>query len=287
MSERMITDTHLHAYIDGQLDAAQRAVVDAWLRAHPAHAQRLARYQEISQQLRTRFAAEPAAALPDSVLRLLQATAPEPEPEPEPRLELELEPSHHVDNIFTPPTQFALPAWWRRVAAMAAFLFLGTVAGWLLHSGARSIAPLSMMVERAMEAHRLYARESRHAVEVGAADRNHLMTWLSSRLGQRIGPADLSAAGYVFLGGRLLPLGDQAAGLYFYEDAQHLRLTELITAAPDSTAPPAPDCHAQGDLGVCVWRENTLTFVVVGAQARESLQKLATQIRAQTLSTTP
>lgn len=283
-TEHKLTDTHLHAYVDNQLDPTQRAAVEAWLQNHPADALRVRHYQEISRRLRARFDATADEPLPASVLTL--ASGDDFAADVFAADNITADDFATVDAITSPPPAF--PAWWTRVAAAVAFVCIGWLAAWLLHGGSSPVdTPLAVAVQRALEAHRVYAREGRHAVEVGAADRDHLMTWLSTRLGRKIGPADLSVAGYTFLGGRLLPVGDAVAGIYMYENAQHQRLTQLISALPATLAPAAPDCGAHPDLALCFWGDDTLTFILVGAQTPAALQSLAERIRAQAIITTP
>ena len=56
---------------------------------------------------------------------------------------------------------------------------------------------------RAIAAHLIYANEKRHVVEVGADDEEHLVGWLSNRLGTELKAPDFSAEGYSLVGGRL------------------------------------------------------------------------------------
>ena len=57
-----VTDAALHAYVDGQLDAAARAAVEAYLAAHPDKAAEIAHWQRQNAALATMFG--PVAAEP-------------------------------------------------------------------------------------------------------------------------------------------------------------------------------------------------------------------------------
>ena len=70
----------------------------------------------------------------------------------------------------------------------------------------------------ALAAHRTFAVEVRHPVEVDAAQEAHLVQWLSKRLGRPLVVPDLSATGYRLMGGRLLPAGSGAAAQLMYEN---------------------------------------------------------------------
>ncbi len=50
-----VTETELHAYIDGQLAAARRAAVETYLAANPAEAERVSAYARQNEQLHALF----------------------------------------------------------------------------------------------------------------------------------------------------------------------------------------------------------------------------------------
>jgi anti-sigma factor RsiW len=56
-------------------------------------------------------------------------------------------------------------------------------------------------VRQAAVAHAVYAPEVRHPVEVAAAQQEHLIQWLSKRLGRPLKVPDLSGQGYELVGG--------------------------------------------------------------------------------------
>ena len=255
-NSKPITDAYLHAYIDGQLNAAQRAEVEVYLKENPHKARQVQQYRMLNQQLHRKFDASLQEPLPDAVLALSQDASP-----PQKNL------------------------WWGRIAAVVAWFVVGGSAGWLLHSGvdrSQNRATTSAQ-QHAYDAHRFYLREGRHVVEVPATDKDHLMKWLSGRLGAQVGPADLTSAGYQLLGGRLLPAGDYASGIYMYENTQHERITQYISTEPGVSGAAAPQCETRVTLSVCVWNRDALTFVLVGDVPLDMLQALAQQVREQAL----
>ncbi len=255
-----ISDAYLHAYVDGQLNAAQRADVEAFLKEHPSKARQVKQYRMLNQQLHGKFDASLDEPMPAAVLSLCQAEAPMTKKNP----------------------------WRGRIAAAVAWLAVGGSAGWLLHSGVGQSQNLvtASAQQHAYDAHRFYVREGRHAVEVPAADKDHLMKWLSGRLGTQVGPADLTSAGYQLLGGRLLPAGDYASGIYMYENAQHERITQYVSTEPGVRGVAVPQCEAFQSLSMCVWNKDALTFVLVAATQPDVLQKLAQQVREQAMHPT-
>jgi len=90
------------------------------------------------------------------------------------------------------------------------------------------------LVRRAALAHRIYAPEVRHPVEVRASEKIHLSTWLSKRLEADVRPAELTGSGFALLGGRLLP-GERLAGAaslpaaqFMYENTNGRRVTLYV-----------------------------------------------------------
>src|SRR5262249_26207501 len=116
---------------------------------------------------------------------------------------------------------------WGAVAAAAAIaaFFFGAVAGWG-GRGASAAAPgeIEMFTGEALGAHRLYIGEVRHPIEV-KAEEDHLLPWLSRRVGTPLRAPDLSAFGLKLLGGRLLPGLSSPAALFMYEGANGERFT--------------------------------------------------------------
>ena len=95
---------------------------------------------------------------------------------------------------------------WRAVAAAALIAALvGGIAGWLAH-GAAAVAQsgLKQFISEALNAHKLYVTEVRHPIEVRAGE-EHLMPWLSLRVGTTLRAPNLETFSLKLLGGRLLP----------------------------------------------------------------------------------
>ena len=116
---------------------------------------------------------------------------------------------------------------WGTIAAAAAVVafVIGGVAGWMAR-GASAAAPsaVALFTSDAIEAHKLYIGEVRHPIEV-KAEEDHLLPWLSRRVGTTLRAPDLGAFGLKLLGGRLLPGISGPAALFMYEGANGERFT--------------------------------------------------------------
>jgi len=99
------------------------------------------------------------------------------------------------------------------VGALAAGAGLGVAAVWTL----RDPPHAEEMVREAAVAHAVYSPEMRHPVEVLAAEKGHLQTWLSKRLGMKVEVPDLERVGLSLVGGRLLPGKSRPVAMLMYQ----------------------------------------------------------------------
>ena len=94
----------------------------------------------------------------------------------------------------SPMRRFAAALPWRG-ALVASLVIASAGIGYLggLSQAAREESGAEAIVERAIEAHAMYAAEKVHSVEVGADQKDHLVGWLSKRVGTPLVAPDLSA----------------------------------------------------------------------------------------------
>ena len=78
----------------------------------------------------------------------------------------------------------------------------------------------------------MYSAEKVHVVEVGADQKDHLVGWLSKRVGTPLVAPDLSAEGFQLVGGRLLPAAEKPAAQFMYQDRAGTRISLYVT--PDT-----------------------------------------------------
>ena len=251
--EPPIAEEDLHGWVDNQLTPARRAVVQAYIDANPEAARQVAAWSAQREALRAAFALHAAAPLP-----------------PELNLSRLIE-----DRLRTRRSV------WRMAASVVLALLLGGAGGWLLHTPrapGRNAEALALLEQQGVATHVVYAADKRHPIEVAAAERDHLATWLSNRLSRRVAPPELEAAGYRLIGGRLLATehGGTAA-LFMYEDAQGGRLSVVLR-------PMSADLHAgrtdirEGAVNGCVWINGGLGYAVMGPLPDATLNRLADRI---------
>lgn len=250
MAERepLVTEDELHAYVDGELAADRRAVIEQWLSDHADDAARVAAWRAQADAIRARYGAVASEPVPRrfDVARLARAGRK-----------------------------------WPRLAAAAAVLvfLLGGGAGWFGRGIWEGAGPARVVTTEAFEAHRLYIAEVRHPIEVKAGE-SHLNRWLSRRVGFEMPTPDLDAFGLKLLGGRLLPgNAGRPAALYMYEGATGERFT--IYSRRDQAPQSALRYRAAGPVGSVFWVEDEAAFVVSGPADRARLQKVAESVYEQ------
>src|SRR5208282_4930185 len=158
--DQIVDEDELNAYVDAELPADRRAVVEAWLAAHPDDAAKVAAWRKQAELIRARYGAV-------------------------------------ADEI--PPQRFNIDRLTRRrygaiaaaAAAIVAAFIAGGIAGWTVRGvEAASPSDLTRFTTDALDAYRLYVVEVRHPVEVPGDQRPHLVEWLSKRVGSPLRPPE-------------------------------------------------------------------------------------------------
>ncbi|GAB3545862.1 anti-sigma factor [Noviherbaspirillum agri] len=252
MSSSPITEIDLHAHVDGQLDPARRAEVEAYLAAHPEAAAQVQAWRTQNQLLHAAY---------DKVMN-----------EPVPlRLSTAVRPRR----------------WPRSMAAAVAWLSCGLAAGWFSHAMLQQqpSAPV-VFAERALAAHVIFAAEQRHPVEVPAQQEAHLVAWLSKRLSAPIRAPILLEQGFSLLGGRLLP-GETASGntsplaQLMYESTNGERLTLTVRHAAHARSETGFEVLEQNGVSVFYWIDRDYGYALSGGIDKARLLEVARAVNTQ------
>lgn len=245
-----VAEADLHAYVDGVLAEGRRAEVEAQLDANPDDAAKVADYAAQLRALRQLFDGVLDEPVPESLLRRSGAR----------------------------PTAGAT-GW--RIAAALGWLALGAALGWTLKPAPPNAQLAAGMPKEAAVAHAVYAREVRHPVEVAAAEEQHLVSWLSKRLGGSVRAPKLDGLGYGLVGGRLLPSGQGAAAQFMYENAHGDRLTLYVRKRSKAQEDTAFRFAQEGKVAVFYWIERDFGYALSGETDRERLRALARAVYEQ------
>jgi len=250
-----VTENELHAYVDNELPADRREAVESWLASHPEDAAQVAAWRAQADSIRARYGHVISEPIPAAL---------------------------KLDRI--------IRGWrWSSIgktaaAALVAFA-LGGVAGWT----ARDLSPAApsafdVFTTEALSAHRLYIAEVRHPIEVKAGEQ-HLIPWLSRRVGTTLRAPDLGNFGLKLLGGRLLPGPGGPAALFMFEGANGERYTLYSSA---QRQPQTAFRYTVRDKFAAVhWVESDIGFVISGPADRERISKIAQAVYEQMELRTP
>lgn len=244
-----ISTDDLHAYADGKLPAERRALVEAHLARNPEAARQVADYRRIGRALALAF---------DPVLE-------------------EAVPARQIATVVD-----RRPRWRLTAAAAAIGLLLGGVAGWSAHLQlAGNAALLDQLIERTRAAYAIYAPESRHPVEVYAAEADHLASWLSNRMDMSVRIPQLGDLGFALVGGRLMAADERPAALLMYENGEGRRLVLYIRNDLEDEGPSELRYRRDEGPGVLYWAEGSRGFGLSGRFSEAELQAAAQIVRVQ------
>jgi anti-sigma factor RsiW len=134
---------------------------------------------------------------------------------------------------------------------------------------------------RAAQAHVVFASEVRHPVEVGAAEQEHLVKWLSKRLGTPLRTPVLTSEGYELLGGRLLSGPEGPVAQFMYQDAGGKRLTLYVTSRAMKESTTAFRFAQEGPISVFYWIDADCGYALSGELGKGELARVATTVYRQ------
>jgi anti-sigma factor RsiW len=249
MNERTINDADLHGYVDDQLDRRDRLAVEAHLACHPADAAAVAAFERQN------------AALQAALAPVLDEPVPE-------RLKLER---------WTVPTRRRGRPWMIAAClALASGIVLGAAGMSLLqnHFFWGSTNDAAVLARSAADAHHVFVPEVLHPVEVEGGREDHLLQWLSKRLGYPMSLPDLKDDGFSLVGGRLLSGPQGPAALFMYERVDGTRITLYC-----GKLKPSPDTAFRytetNGVQTIYWISDNIGFAVTGPLERNVLQQVA------------
>jgi anti-sigma factor RsiW len=239
----------LHAYVDGGLPEPRRLEVEAWLAAHPADAARVQAWAAQNQSLHGAFDAVLNEPLP---LALVRAT--------------------RRPSIAAP---------FKTMAAMLAMLVTGLVGYAIgLNAEQAPAAPVYLARDAAI-AHAVFSPEARHPVEVDAAHADHLVAWLSKRVGTQLQAPDFRAQGFKLLGGRLLAGETGPVAQFMYQDRIERRVTLYVRRAVAGNRETAFRHAVENGVDVFYWIDGDFGYALSGQIGRQAIRLLADAAYAQ------
>jgi len=184
----------LHAYVDGELDAARTLELDAHLAEDAATRAACEALRGMSAAIRGK--ADYHVAPAPFAQRLADAVPPSPG---------------------TSLRRFRLPRWLPAAAAVAGVVALA----WVIAIVALRPGDDQRLVAEVLDAH-VRATLAGRSFDVASSDQHTVKPWLSARLPFSPTVTDLSAQGFELTGGRLDYVGGQRVAVLAYKRRQHL-----------------------------------------------------------------
>ena len=241
------SEDQLHAYVDGLLAAEEHAAVEAWLATNEEAAARVRAWREQNAAFRALF-------------------------------------NPVMDEPY--PPEFAIPRRprrWGQHAIAAGVFVLGIAIGWIVHGvmppGASS--PGASLARQAAIAHAVYAPEIRHPVEVPATEEQHLVAWLSKRLGTGLKAPKLAPLGYELVGGRLLAGPNGPVAHFMYQDTRGIRLTLYVSRQRGEPRQTAFRFSQEDKVSVFYWIDGSYGYALSGEMGKDTLLAVADAVYRQ------
>lgn len=241
----------LIAYVDGELDPVEVMALEQRMAHDPALRARVQEYRDSAALLRAACA---ETYYTDGMAHLLL-----PRRETPSRV---LGARRHV-------------AWAMAASLVAAIFGFGGGTYWAGHAA----SPHEELLGEVAEYHDVYARETKHLVELGPDRADELFSWLSDRVGRNVNAPDLTAAGLRFAGGRMLVVGGKPVAELMYTRENGRPVAFCITQGEGKPTPMRID--ERGHMRLASWNDGRHTFVVVGEMDRPALQRVASFAAAQ------
>ena len=255
-----MNEAELQAWVDGRLPPDRQAAVDAYLADHPGEAARLHAYRAQNSELHMLFD------------KVLDAPVPFDLPPAPPQV----------------PARAAwrLPAWQRRAAMVAVVVgagLAGGAAGWTLRGKGMDAPAYAMatLARQAALAHAVYTPEVKHPVEVGADQQQHLVAWLSKRLGKQLRPPQLTRQGYELVGGRLLPGDTGPVAQFMYTDGSGRRMTLYVSSGESGKDDTAFRFAQEGNVAVFYWIDGSFGYALSAAIGKKELSPVVNAVYEQ------
>lgn len=243
-----LSDADLQAYVDGATPEAGRADIEAHLASHPDDAERVRALRDVNGALHAAF---------DAVL----------DEEIPPRLLLRRERP------------------WLRFGIAASLLIVGALAGWIgrgVFVGLPATGGQGMALARqAALAHAVFTPEVRHPVEVAADQEDHLVKWLSKKLGTELTCPKLGPLGYELVGGRLLSGPNGPVAHFMFQDARGARLTLYVSTQRGEPRETAFRFSQEDKVAVFYWIDGKYGYALSGELGRDALLKVANAVYKQ------
>jgi len=262
-----LTQTRLHAYFDGELDAIGAAEFERHLESCPDCETRLAAEEKLRSAL---VGAQLYARAPETLRRKLQTSLPAAAASPD--VPYVKDPKPSAENSWR---------WLAIAASLILAVFLGTEYMERLTRHSQQQAMAAVIVD----AH-LRSLQPGHLTDVESTDQHTVKPWFNGKLDVAPPVIDLTAQGFTLIGGRLDDINGETVGAIVYRRRNHV-INLFVAPAQGasrgaSQGPPRQEPTSQilHGFNVLHWQEGGLDFWAVSDIAAGELDEFGQKFRA-------
>ncbi len=245
----------LSGYLDGELDPAETAEVEARLATDSAAQAELDALIQADAFAEEKFAEELNAPVPFALAQQIR------------------------DADLVDPTPVAAPPpasrpIWGALAASLVVLGIGGFGGYTLRG--QDPVPQPGWLAAIADYHAIYAGQERHLVEVGADEADHIEAWLGKTIGATFSIPDLTQHGLTFEGGRLVVANGKPVAQLMYREADGTVIALCLqqSSKDPSLAPTFNDTTING-FDFVSWSAGGADYVVIGPEGQPDLDAIA------------
>jgi mycothiol system anti-sigma-R factor len=238
-----LVGTHLHAYLDDELDAAGAATFERHLQSCTECAAARAAEQSLRQTL---AGAQLYERAPDSLRRKVRSDLPA-----------------------TLPAQAAKFQAWRWVA-FAAALLLAALLGRELLSSLRGQSEANAVAFAAVDAH-LRSLQPGHLTDVESTDQHTVKPWFDGKVDFAPSVRDFASDGFPLLGGRLDVVAGRTVAALVYGRRKHLINVFIMKSQSTRAIPPTGEHQGYHWLS---WQQPGYVYTAVSDVSPADLQQL-------------
>ena len=245
-----LASAHVHAYLDGELDATGAASFERHMQSCAECASALNSEQNLRDTLASAQLYEPASAhLRTRIYSQLPARA------------------------FTRARLLRMLQW----AALAAAILLAVFLG---RAFLQSRANTNTLAVAAVDAH-LRSLQPGHLTDVQSSDQHTVKPWFDGKVNFAPTVSDFANDGFPLVGGRLDVLSGNTAAALVYGRRKHIINVFVLPSVPRAPSTSAKDSGERDGYHWISWQQNGFTYIAVSDATPSDLEQLRTLLKRQ------
>ncbi|WP_281300489.1 MULTISPECIES: hypothetical protein [unclassified Iodidimonas] len=250
----VMDERDVHAYVDGLLDGPRASKVEAYLKRHPDKAAEVEDYMEYNRLLRQAYEHAADEPVPQRLLAVLNR-----------------------------PVRKMMPTI-GKVAAVFALCALSAGGGWLgaYHSGdivsSEDGMVRSFLQQVALNAEPSFEAMSVEKLEINSSHQTDPLNWLTQKVALEMQAPNLTQAGYMLQGRRLVTRGPQEFVELKYTNSSGDSVNLYIKTRWEKEAPTIEFAQKESQ-SIAYWQEGPLVYALTGSLDRTRAAKIAELVR--------